>query len=55
MSTTEEKLEYLNETKGQIKTALNELGAEISDSDTFRSYVGKINNLYEEYSSLQTS
>lgn len=55
MSTTTDKLEYLDETKNQIKTALNELGAEISDSDTFRSYVTKINNLYEEYSSLQTS
>ena len=55
MSTTEEKLQYLDETKGLIKTALNDLGAEITDEDTFRSYVSKINTIYEEYSSLQNS
>lgn len=46
---TIDKLNYLNETKEQIKDALNDLGAEISDSDTFRSYVTKINDLYDEY------
>ena len=46
---TIDKLNYLNETKEQIKDALNDLGAEITDSDTFRSYVGKINDLAEEY------
>ena len=52
---TIDKLNYVNETKGLIKNALNDLGAEISDEDTFRSYVGKINDLYEEYSSIQNS
>ena len=46
---TIDKLNYLNETKSQIKTALNDLGAEITDNDTFRSYVTKINELYDEY------
>ena len=46
---TIDKLNYLNETKQQIKSALNDLGAEITNSDTFRSYVTKINDLYEEY------
>ena len=46
---TIDKLNYLNETKEQIKDALNDLGAEITDSDTFRSYVEKINDLAEEY------
>lgn len=46
---TLEKLEYLDETKQQIKTALNDLGAGITDNDTFRSYVTKINDLYAEY------
>ena len=52
---TIDKLEYLDETKSQIKTALNDLGAGITDEDTFRSYVSKINNLYEEYQSLQNT
>lgn len=46
---TIDKLNYLNETKSQIKSALNDLGAGITNSDTFRSYVTKINELYEEY------
>ena len=45
-----DKLNYLNETKTQIKNALNDLGAEITNN-TFRNYVTKINNLYEEYPS----
>ena len=46
---TIDKLNYLNETKEQIKDALNNLGAEITDEDTFRSYVDKINELADEY------
>lgn len=46
---TIDKLNYLNETKEQIKDALNDLCVEITDSDTFRSYVTKINELYDEY------
>lgn len=46
---TIDKLNYLNETKGLIKDKLNDLGAEITDNDTFRSYVTKINELYGEY------
>lgn len=49
MGTIAEKLSYLNETKELIKEALNNLGAEIQNEDTFRSYVTKINELYEEY------
>ena len=48
MGTTIEKLEYLNETKILIKQSLNDLGAEITDEDTFRSYVEKINQLAED-------
>lgn len=48
---TIDKLNYLNETKGLIKTALNNLGAELTDDDTFRSYVDKINEIAEEYPS----
>lgn len=44
------KLEYLDETKGQIKTALNtKFNSQITDSDTFRSYVSKINNIYTNW------
>lgn len=49
MGTIADKLMYLNETKELIKKALNDLGAEINDEDTFRSYVSKINELYNEY------
>ena len=46
---TIDKLNYLNETKQEIKDALNDLGAEITDEDTFRSYVDKINDIADEY------
>lgn len=50
---TIDKLNYLNETKSQIKSALNDLGAEITNDTTFRSYVTKINDLYDEYPTQQ--
>lgn len=50
---TIDKLNYLNETKSQIKDALNDLGAEITNDTTFRSYVTKINDLYDEYPTEQ--
>lgn len=50
---TIDKLNYLNETKSQIKSALNDLGCEITDEDTFRSYVTKINEIAEEYPTEQ--
>ena len=49
MGTTAEKIEYLNETKELIKQSLNDLGADIEDSNNFRSYVQKINTLYEDW------
>lgn len=48
MATTD-KLNYLNETKTQIKNALNDLGAELTNNDTFRSYVDKIDEIYNDY------
>lgn len=49
-SATIDKLDYLNETKSQIKGNLNDLfDAEIQSNDTFRSYVTKIDELYSEY------
>lgn len=44
-----DKLDYLNETKRQIRVGLNNLGAGINENDTFRSYVTKIDELYAEY------
>lgn len=41
---TQNKLDYLQETKSLIKTALNEKGIAIADSDTFRSYADSIRN-----------
>ena len=46
------KLEYLDETKSQIKTALNQFGAGIQDTDTFRSYVSKISNIYTNWAKV---
>ena len=42
MGTLNEKLEYLKETKNQIKEAIISKGQEVSSSDTFRSYASKI-------------
>ena len=47
------KLEYLNETKQQIKSALNtNFNSQIQDSDTFRSYVSKIQNIYNNWTKV---
>ena len=45
MGIIRDKLNYLAETKNQMKTALKSKGQDIKDNDSFRSYVGKINNL----------
>lgn len=49
MSTTLNKLEYLDETKNQIKTALNQFGAGITDETTFREYADKIDDIYNNW------
>ncbi len=45
MGTLDQKLQYLNETKNQIKQAIINKGQNIQDNDSFRSYVEKINNI----------
>lgn len=45
MESLVEKLNYTNETKGLIKSALQNKGIEVSDTDSFRSYVDKINSI----------
>lgn len=53
MSTTLNKLEYLDETKKEIKNALNtNFNSGITDEDTFRSYVGKINDIYTNWAKV---
>ena len=42
---TADKLNYLNETKEAIKTALVEKGVSVLESDTFRSYADKIGEI----------
>lgn len=42
MGTVADKLNYLQDTKEAIKSALIEKGVSVADSDTFRSYAGKI-------------
>lgn len=39
------KLDYLINTKSAIKTAINNKGISVEDSDTFRSYADKINTI----------
>ena len=43
MGTIQDKLNYLNTTKGLIKQAIIDKGQTIADTDTFRSYANKIN------------
>lgn len=45
MGTINDKLEYLNQTKQDIKQAIINKGQNITEEDTFRSYVDKINDI----------
>ena len=45
MGTINEKLNYLSQTKENIKQAIKEKGVEITDSDSFRSYAEKIGTI----------
>lgn len=45
MGSISDKLNYLNETKSRIKNFLNNEGIPVSDNDTFRSYVDKLQQL----------
>lgn len=45
MGTTLNKLNYLFDTKTAIKNAIKNKGVSVSDSDTFRSYANKINQI----------
>lgn len=45
MGSITDKANYLKETKRQIKTAIQDKGVEVSDTDTFRSYAAKINSI----------
>lgn len=52
MSTIVNKLEYLNETKETIKTALKNKNIEVNDDDTFRSYEKKIDEFFSHLNSF---
>ena len=45
MSTLQDELDYLQETKVLIKEAIINKGQDITDQDSFRSYVDKIDNI----------
>ena len=45
MGTLLQKLEYLEQTKVDIKNALKKRGSKVTDEDTFRSYADYISNL----------
>ena len=45
MGTINEKLNYLSQTKENIKQAIKGKGVEIADSDSFRSYAEKIGTI----------
>lgn len=42
-----DKLTYLNTTKSLIRDGINAIGGELTSSDTFRSYVNALNNIYD--------
>ncbi len=48
MGTIADKLNYLNNTKAQIKNEINKIGGNIIDETTFRDYVSNINNIYDK-------
>lgn len=48
MGSISEKLDYLKETKNNIKNAISLKGVTIADSDTFRSYADKISQIQGE-------
>lgn len=54
MSTIVNKLEYLNETKETIKTALKNKNIEVNDDDTFRSYEKKKKKKIDEFFPILT-
>ena len=45
MGTLLQKLEYLDQTKVDIKNALKKRGSKVTDEDTFRSYADYISKL----------
>ena len=47
------KLSYLNETKELLKNKINDLGGNIDDNDTFRSYVDFLDNIYKDYPKVE--
>ena len=55
MGTTTEKLNYLNDTKNQLKDLINKLGGNLTDNSTFRSYVDEICYIYPKTTVTGTS
>ena len=53
MGTNADKLEYLLETKNQIKQAIIDKGVNVADTDTFRSYATKIGEIQSGSPSTQ--
>lgn len=49
MADISDKLTYLNETKGLIKKGLNDLGADLTDASSFRSYANVLSGMYDDY------
>ena len=47
MGTVAEKLTYLNGTKSSLKTAINNLGGDITNATTFRNYANVLNDIYD--------
>ena len=55
MATIDEKLEYLLETKNLIKQAIIDKGVDLSNTDVFRDYVEKINNITTSGDTVNTN
>lgn len=48
MGTIADKLNYLNNTKAQIKNEINKIGGNITNETTFRNYVTSLNSIYSK-------
>jgi hypothetical protein len=49
MGTISQKLTYLNDTKGLLKEAINDVGGELDEHNTFRSYVDALKSAYDNF------
>ena len=55
MGTIADKLNYLNNTKAQIKNEINKIGGNITNETTFRDYVSNMKSIYDKLPKVEGS